>query len=264
MSTMVLSASRAGSLVAPAIRGLAAIGAAGILVGVPAGLLSRAIMKIGALAGGPAVAGVHTANGNVVGDFTASGTFALVIFAGVVPATAAGVLYLGVRPWLLRLGSWRGLALGAYGLALTGFGVVLEPGNNDFVRFGPAALNVAMFAALFIVVGIASAPVVEAALRVAGQPSIGQLVLLGPGLLLAAFVTFALGAGGTTGAWLARTRGEHFGGADAAALLFWSAAIGLLAHRSTTARPFALALLALLLAVGAWATASAIRLLLGG
>lgn len=262
MSTTALSASWSGSIVGPAIRNLAAIGAAGILVGVPAGLLSRAIMKIGALAGGPTVAGVHTANGNVVGDFTVSGTLALVIFAGVVPAISAGVLYLGLRPWLLRLGSWRGPALGAYGLALTSFGVVLEPGNNDFVRFGPAALNVAMFAALFIVVGIAIAPVADASLRVAEHPSPGQLVLLGPGLLLAAFVTFALGVGGTAGAWTARTRGEHFGSADAAALLFWSVAIGILAQQRKTARPFGLAMLAALLAVGAWATASAVRFLL--
>lgn len=264
MSIAVLGASRAGTLVVPAIRTLAAIGAAGILVGVPAGLLSRAIMKIGALAGGPTVAGVHTANGNVVGDFTVSGTFALVVFAGVVPAIAAGLLYLGVRPWLLGLGRWRGLALGAYGLALTGFGVVLEPGNNDFVRFGPPALNVAMFAALFIVVGIAIAPVADASLRVAERPSPGQVVLLGPGLLLAALVTFGLGVGGTVGSWTARTRGEHFGGADAAALLFWSVAIGILAQQWKTARPFGLALLVALLAVGAWATASAIRFLLAG
>jgi len=64
------------------------------------------------------------------------------------------------------------------------------------------------------------------------------------------------------GAWEARTRGEHFGGSDAAALLFLSAAIGFLAQWSRTARPFALAMLAALLACGAWITASAIRLLL--
>lgn len=263
MSIAVLGSSRAGALVVPAIRGLAAVGLAGILVGVPTGLVSRAIMKISALAAGPVVNGVHTSNGNAVGDFTANGTFALVIFAGVVPAISAALLYLGVRPWLLGLGRWRGLALGAYGLALTGF-AVLEPGNNDFVRFGPPALNIAMFAALFIGVGIAVAPVADASLRVAERPSPGQVVLLGPGLLLAALVTFGLGVGGTVGSWTARTRSEHFGGADAAALLFWSVAIGILAQQWKTARPFGLALLAALLAVGAWATASAIRFLLAG
>lgn len=264
MSTAALTADRAASVFGPAIRFLMVAGSAGILVGVPAGLLSRAIMKVGALAAGPALIGVHTANGNAVGDFTASGTLALVIVAGVIPAIGAALLYVSVRRWLLPLKRWRGLALGAYGLALTGFGVVLEPGNNDFVRFGPAALNVAMFAALFIAVGIALAPVADALLRVAEHPSPGQVVLLWPGLLLAAFVTFALGVGGTAGAWTARTRGEHFGGADAAALLFWSVAIGLLAQRSGTGRPFGLAMLAVLLACGTWLTAGAIRILLVG
>ena len=260
MSIAVLGSSRAGALVVPAIRGLAAVGLAGILVGVPTGLVSRAIMKISALAAGPVVNGVHTSNGNAVGDFTANGTFALVIFAGVVPAISAGLLYLGVRPWLLGLGRWRGLALGAYGLALTGF-AVLEPGNNDFVRFGPPALNIAMFAALFIGVGIAVAPIADASLRVAERPSPGQVVLLVPGLLLAALVTVALAATTAT-AWTARARGEHFGGADAAALLFLSVAIGLLAQRSRTARPVLLAILAALLVFGAWVTGGAMRILL--
>ena len=263
MATAALAPSRTLAVLAPAARALAAVGAAGLLVGIPAGLLSRLIMKAGAVAAGPVVVGVHTANGNVVGEFTLSGTLALVIFSGVVPAIAAGLLYLGLRPWLLRLGSWRGLALGVYGLALTGFGVVFEPGNNDFVRFG-AILNVAMFAALFVAVGLAIAPLTDASLRVAKDPSPGQVALLGPGLLLAALVTFALGVGGTTGAWIARTRGEHFGGADAAAILFWSVAIGILVQRWNSARPVGLALLAALLAFGSWTTARAIWLLLAG
>ena len=263
MATAALAPSRTLTRIAFAARALAAVGAAGLLVGIPAGLLSRLIMKVGAAAAGPVVIGVHTANGNVVGDFTVSGTLALVIFSGVVPAVAAGLLYLGLRPWLLRLGRWRGLALGAYALALTGFGVVFEPGNNDFVRFGPA-MSVAMFAALFIAVGVAIAPVTDASLRVAKDPSPGQVALLGPGLLLAALVAFALGVGGTTGAWIARTRGEHFGGADAAAILFWSVAIGIMAQRWSGARSAGLALLAILLAFGTWTTARAIWLLLTG
>ena len=69
-------------------------------------------------------------------------------------------------------------------------------------------------------------------------------------------------AAGTATAWTARTRGEHFGGADAAALLFVSVAIGLVAQRSRTARPFGLAMLMVLLAFGTWLTGGAIRILL--
>src|SRR5688572_9178552 len=260
MATAALTPSRALALVTPAARALAAAGTAGLLVGVPAGLLSRAIMKISAVAAGSVVVGVHTSNGNVVGAFTPDGTLVLVIVAGVIPAVAAALLYVAVRPWLLRAGSWRGVALGAYGLALTGFSV-LEPGNNDFVRFGPPALNVAMFAALFIAVGLAVAPVTDAALRVARDPSPGQRAILWIGLVLAALVATGLVAASLP-AWEARMRGEHFGGSDAAALLTLSAALAILAQRARAARPFALPTLAVVLGGGIWITGRAIEVLL--
>ena len=260
MATAALTRGRALMLVTPAARALAAAGTAGLLVGVPAGLLSRAIMKVSALAAGPVVVGVRTSNGNAVGDFTLEGTLALVIFAGVIPAVAAAILYVAVRPWLLRLGAWRGLALGVYGFALTGFSV-LEPGNNDFVRFGPPALNIAMFTALFLAVGIATAPVTDAALKIARDPSPVQRGMLGVGLLLSALVAFGVVAGSVPAAE-ARMRGEHFGGADAAALLALSAAIALLAQRPWPARPVLVATLVALLIAGTWITGGAIRALL--
>jgi len=260
MATAALVPSRALTLLTAATRALAAAGTAGLLVGVPTGLLSRAIMKVSALAAGPVVVGVHTSNGNAVGDFTLDGTFLLVILAGVIPAVAAALLYVAVRPWLLLAGKWRGVALGAYGLALTGF-TVLEPGNNDFVRFGPPALNVAMFAALFIAVGLAVAPVTDAALRVAREPSPGQRAILGIGLVLAAVVAMGLVVVSLQ-AGDARTRGDDFGGADAAALLTLSAALAILAQRARPARPFALATLAVVLGGGIWITGRAIEVLL--
>ena len=260
MANAALGPSWTVNLIAPAARALAAAGTAGLLVGVPAGLLSRVIMKIGALAGGPVVIGVHTSNGNAVGDFTLEGTLALVIFAGVIPGVAAALLYVAVRPWLLRLGAWRGLALGAYAFALTGFSV-LEPGNNDFVRFGPPALNIAMFTALFIAVGLAIAPGTDAVLKVAGDPSPGQRAMLGLGLMLTALVAAGVIAG-SVAAVEARARGEHFGGADAAALLTLSAAAGILAQRLGRARPLLLATLVALLVAGIWITGAALRILL--
>src|SRR5687768_6007048 len=113
MATAALTTPRA-LIATPAAQALAAAGTAGLLVGVPAGLLSRAIMKVSAVAAGPVVVGVHTSNGNAVGDFTFGGTVALLIVAGVVPAVAAALLYVALRPWLQRAGSWRGVTLGAY------------------------------------------------------------------------------------------------------------------------------------------------------
>ena len=260
MATATLTSSAPLTVIAPAARALAAAGIAGLLVGVPAGLLSRAIMKVGALAAGPVVDGVHTSNGNVVGDLTIDGTLALVIFAGVIPAVGAALLYVAVRPWLLRLGAWRGLALGAYGFALTGFSV-LEPGNNDFVRFGPPVLNIAMFTALFLAVGLAIAPVTDAALKVAADPSTAQRAVLGVGAMFSALAVLGLVLNGVP-AVEARMRGEHFGGSDAAALLTLSAAAGSVAQRSARARPLLLAVLVASLIAGVWITGAALRILL--
>ncbi|HEX4743798.1 MAG TPA: hypothetical protein VFW12_03915 [Candidatus Limnocylindria bacterium] len=259
MAVAAPAASRARSATAPAVRVLAAVGAAGIVVGVPLGLLGRAIMKVGAVAAGPTVVGVHTSAGNVVGDFTLDGTAALVLFSGILPSIGLGLLYLAIRPLLRPHGGWRGAALGVYALALAG-PFVLEPGNNDFVRFGPPALNVLMFALLFIVAGVAIAPLVDASLRIASDPSRAQTAVLAAGLLLAVLVLLAMTATGL-GVALALATGDHDDLGLSVALISWSAAAGL-ATRVQALRPFALVALAALLAVGTWQTIGALRVLL--
>src|SRR5438094_9123619 len=98
-------------------RAVGAAGIAGVLVGVPAGLLSRVVMKVSALAAGPTVAGHLTENGAVVGALTAEGTLFLVLFAGRVPARSAANLVVAIRPWLLPFGRWSRIVFGVYVLA---------------------------------------------------------------------------------------------------------------------------------------------------
>lgn len=126
---------------------------AGIVVG---GLLGRVVMRISGFMAGPALVGVHTENGNRVGDITFAGTIGLVAFVGVGLGLFGGVVYAAVEPWLRRLRPWHGLAYGVMLLAALGF-TVLDPFNFDFTRFGVPALNVAMFAALFVLFGVATA-----------------------------------------------------------------------------------------------------------
>jgi len=66
------------------------------------------------------------------------------------------VVYGIVEPWLRRLRPWHGLGYGIALLAAVGF-TVLDPFNFDFTRFGPAPLNLAMFAALFVIFGVVTA-----------------------------------------------------------------------------------------------------------
>ena len=239
-------------------RAVGAAGIAGVLVGVPAGLLSRVVMKVSALAAGPTVEGHLTENGAVVGALTAEGTLFLVLFAGLVPALSAANLFVAIRPWLLPFGRWSGIVFGVYLLALAG-PVVLDPFNIDFIRLGPTQLTVAMFCALFIAVGIALVPVTDFTLARLAR---GWIAFVGLGFSLAGFDAVLLVgiAIGTVSTWFA-------GGGlvpiaqIAVVLVVLSVAIALIARRCGVSPPSYVALAAPL-AVGVWFTGGAIATLL--
>jgi hypothetical protein len=113
-------------------------------------------MRVAGFMAGPGMVGSFTANGNRVGDITFGGTLAIVLFVGLTAGLVGGVLYAVIEPWLGWLRPWHGLAYGAALLAAFGF-TVLDPANLDFERFGSAPLNVAMFAALFLIFGVGTA-----------------------------------------------------------------------------------------------------------
>ncbi|MEP6694180.1 MAG: hypothetical protein ABJB39_06015 [Chloroflexota bacterium] len=146
---------------------------AGTVVG---GLLGRVVMRVSGFTAGPALVGVTTSNGNRVGDITFAGTAILVIFVALAAGVLGGVVYAVVEPWLRRLRPWHGLAYGVALLLAFGFSV-LEPTNFDFKRFGMPALNVAMFAALFVLFGVVTAWLFEGLQKVrAGTGRAAQVV----------------------------------------------------------------------------------------
>jgi hypothetical protein len=136
----------------------------GLLSGLIAGFLafgvgSRLAMRISAVAGGEAIAGLMTENGNIVGQITADGTVFLLI-AGAFIGLVGGLLYVAVRSWLPGSQRWKGLVFGV--LLLLVFGrLLIDPDNADFSRFGPPLLNIALFASLFILFGLAVAPLAQ-------------------------------------------------------------------------------------------------------
>lgn len=129
----------------------------GIVVG---GMLGRVAMRISGFAAGPNMIGVHTSNGNRVGDVTLEGTLGLILFIGVAAGLAGGALYAAVEPFVRSLRPWNGLVFGLGLLAAGGF-LVLDPANFDFQRFGPPALNAALFGSLFVLFGVATAWLVD-------------------------------------------------------------------------------------------------------
>jgi hypothetical protein len=178
------------------LREIAAGTLAGIVVGiVVGGLGSRLVMRLAAIAAGPEVQGITTANGNRVGDITASGTIGLIVFAGVFPGIFGGLLYAALRPWLVPFARWRGVVFGLGLLGLAG-SVVLDAANSDFIILQPPLLNVAMFAALFVIFGIALVPVFDRTLRALQDGSLVSSALAVLGIVIAAlFVGLGLVAG---------------------------------------------------------------------
>lgn len=147
---------------------------AGALVG---GLGGRLVMRVSGHLTHTDVT-LRTANGNQLGEITLAGTIALVIFAGIAPGMMAGVLYAVLRPSLAWAGRLRGLVLGAGLLAIAG-PLAIEPFNVDFDRFGMVWLNVLMFAALFVLMGLALAPLYELVERSSrGASSMGEVQVL--------------------------------------------------------------------------------------
>jgi len=168
---------------------------AGVLVG---GLLGRVVMRIAGFTAGPGLVGSFTANGNRVGDVTVRGTAEILLFVGLSSGLVGGVLYAVVEPWFGRLRPWHGLAYGVGLLATFGF-TVLDPSNLDFRRFGSAPLNVAMFAALFLLFGVATAllfdrvrSLIDGGTRLARLTEALALMALIPGALATVLVFAAV------------------------------------------------------------------------
>jgi len=172
----------------PLMRSLAVGTLSGFVAGLIAGGVgSRIAMRIVAITAGDADQGAITDAEATVGEITAGGT-AFVIFIGGGAGALGGLLYLAARRWLADAGRWRGLVFGLLLLATFG-SVIIEADNPDFDRFGYRTLNIAMFAALFIIFGLLVAPLferIEQGLpRISLRPSgLGALGAHGFGLLL--------------------------------------------------------------------------------
>jgi len=138
-------------------------------------------MRVTGFVSGQAVLGAVTTNGNRVGDITVGGTIG-VLLVGALLGVLGGLVYAPVEPWLRRFRPWQGVAFGVFLLAAEGV-AVLDPANSDFPRFGSAALNVAMFGALFLLFGPLIAWVFDRLPRVVSERGTPAQFVVGLGWL---------------------------------------------------------------------------------
>jgi hypothetical protein len=136
-----------GAILREIVRG----GIAGAVTGaVVAGAGGRVVMRLAALAV-PGSAGSATANGNVIGDITPGGTFALIAFGSFV-GLLAGAIWVAVAPWVPGAGIRRAIAAMPVALALGGIGLI-EGDNVDFRVLDHDTLVVALLVGLVAAVG---------------------------------------------------------------------------------------------------------------
>ncbi len=107
-------------------------------------------MRVSAIAAGSDAAGLLTKNENTIGEITVGGTVALIVFGGGLGGLLASIVIVAAEPWLQWMGALRGLGFGLAVLA-----AYFSFDTLDFRLIDPPALNVAMFAGLFIAFGFA-------------------------------------------------------------------------------------------------------------
>lgn len=114
------------------LRTIARAGIAGAIAGVVVGGLGgRVVMRLAALID-PTSLGRRTENGNLIGDITAEGTLALLVFGGLLSGLVAGVIWVAVGPWVPGRGLRRAVATGLIAVALAGF-MLVQGDNPDFL-----------------------------------------------------------------------------------------------------------------------------------
>ncbi len=140
---------QAGPLVAA--RAIAAGVAAGLIAGfLIGGVGGRLAMLVLRLTSDPALRGLETDDGFIIGIVSTSTIFLLMLTTML--GALGGLFYLVVRSWLPARTRrwWFGALAGAYG----GAGVI-RPGGIDFTRLEPLWLAIAMFVAICAAYGVA-------------------------------------------------------------------------------------------------------------
>jgi hypothetical protein len=127
---------------------------AGVASGImAAGAGGRLVMRLlGATS--PDMHGLTTEAGETIGEITAGGTLAFIVFAGIPAGVLSGGLYAVLAP-VLPGGRARGVVLGAVLLVLFATRLdPLRPDSIDFLLLEPAWLAVAGFSALALFQGM--------------------------------------------------------------------------------------------------------------
>jgi hypothetical protein len=155
------------------LRTLAVATTAGVVAGVLVpGLGGRLVMRILGATSGDAAQGKLTEADEVVGEITAGGTIAIVIFVGLFGGILAALGFVLVRRWLPTTAGPAGLIAGILLLGTIGVGDAMSPDNVDFAILRPTWLAVTLIVVVALLFGVTFTAL--AARLDAGMPTLGR------------------------------------------------------------------------------------------
>ena len=99
---------------AEVLRDIARGGLAGMIAGLIVGGLGGRVAMMLAARMNPGATGMFTENGELIGAFTLNGTFALMIFGGLLLGLVAGIVWVVLSPWLPASGRAAGSLRGSW------------------------------------------------------------------------------------------------------------------------------------------------------
>lgn len=147
---------------------------AGLLSGaVIGGIGGRLAMFVLRVTSDPSVVGLESDDGFIIGSFTGSTMFLIVITA--VLGLLGGIFYLLIRGWFPQ--KWRPVVMGVFGAAVGG-ALFVHPDGIDFTLLEPAGLAIGMFVALPALYGVAMSLLAERLLRSAEDRAHRRWILI--------------------------------------------------------------------------------------
>lgn len=178
------------------LRTLAVVTSAGVIAGVLVpGLGGRLLMRVLGATSGAAAQGRVTDADEVVGEITAGGSIAIIVFVGIFGGLVAALGYLVARRWLPTTAGPAGIVIGIVLLGTIGVGDPMSPDNIDFEILRPTWLAITLIVFLALLFGVTFAAL--AARLDAGMPTLGDRASSYPahaGLVVLLFPLLAAGA----------------------------------------------------------------------
>ena len=186
--------------VGDSIRTLAAALAAGLIAGaIVLGVIGRLVMRLAAALSEDVAQGRLTDAGEEVGQITAGGTIAFVVFIGLGGGIITAAAHLVLRRWLPQRAWAAGLVAATLLAGTIGIADPIDPANRDFAILDRIGLTLVLLLATAVLFGLtfmALAARFEATIHRSGprrwMPAASLIVLAVPPVAFASFVYVAI------------------------------------------------------------------------